>query len=54
MATAPAVTTLAAVMVVVAERILALPCSRAVTARRLSSWSALFIVDTPGEARPGW
>jgi hypothetical protein len=36
-ATAPAVTTLAAVTVVVTERILARPCSLALTARRSSS-----------------
>jgi hypothetical protein len=53
-ATAPAVTTLAAVTVVVTERILARPRSLARTARCTSSWFALFMVDTDGEVTQGW
>ena len=54
MATAPAVMTLAAVTVLVSERILAMFWSLALIARRASSWFALFTVDTEGEVRPGW
>jgi hypothetical protein len=53
-ATAPAVMTLAAVMVVVTERILACPWSLALAARWTSSRFALFMLVTAGEVMPGW
>ena len=49
---APAVMTLAAVTVVVTERILAWPVSLALTARRTSRF-ALFM-DMAGEVMQGW
>jgi hypothetical protein len=46
--------TLAAVTVVVTERILACPWSLALTARWTSSRFALFMLDTAGEVMQGW